>query len=163
MPKKSKSSNALQDKIQKKLKKRFTTADHHKALKARVDVLEKEFKALRKMLDEGARKASPVTKRRTANKPTANKPTANKPTANKPAANKPAASRSAAKNTNDLQMIKGIGAVIEKKLQEYGVKSYAQIAAWSSAEIEDFSQRLNFKGRIERERWVEQAKELIAK
>ncbi|MES9974982.1 MAG: hypothetical protein ABW094_12025 [Candidatus Thiodiazotropha sp.] len=158
MPKKSKSSNALQDKIQKKLKKRFTTSDHHKALKARVDVLEKEFKALRKMLDEGARKASPVTKRRTVNKPAANKPAANKP-----AANKPAASRSAAKNKNDLQMIKGIGAVIEKKLQEYGVKSYAQIAAWSSAEIEDFSQRLNFKGRIERERWVEQAKEMIAK
>ncbi|MBT3011556.1 MAG: hypothetical protein KUF77_12975 [Candidatus Thiodiazotropha sp. (ex Lucina aurantia)] len=153
MPKKSKSSKVLQDKIQKKLKKRFTTSDHHKALKARVDVLEKEFKALRKMLDEGARKASPVTKRRTVNKPAANKP----------AANKPAASRSAAKNTNDLQMIKGIGAVIEKKLQEYGIKSYAQIAAWSSAEIEDFSQRLNFKGRIERERWVEQAKELIAK
>ncbi|MEW8551421.1 MAG: hypothetical protein AB2533_13290 [Candidatus Thiodiazotropha endolucinida] len=148
MPKKSKSSKVLQDKIQKKLKKRFTTSDHHKALKARVDVLEKEFKALRKMLDEGARKASPVTKRRTVNKP---------------AANKPAASRSAAKNTNDLQMIKGIGAVIEKKLHEYGIKSYAQIAAWSSAEIEDFSQRLNFKGRIERERWVEQAKELIAK
>ncbi|MBT3044469.1 MAG: hypothetical protein KME67_16535 [Candidatus Thiodiazotropha sp. (ex Codakia orbicularis)] len=153
MPKKSKSSKVLQDKIQKKLKKRFTTSDHHKALKARVDVLEKEFKALRKMLDEGARKASPVTKRRTVNKPAANKP----------AANKPAASRSAAKNTNDLQMIKGIGAVIEKKLQEYGIKSYAQIAAWSSVEIEDFSQRLNFKGRIERERWVEQAKELIAK
>ncbi|MEW8067997.1 MAG: hypothetical protein AB2804_15355, partial [Candidatus Thiodiazotropha endolucinida] len=114
--------------------------------------------ALRKMLDEGARKASPVTKRRTVNKPAANKPVANKP-----AANKPAASRSAAKNKNDLQMIKGIGAVIEKKLQEYGVKSYAQIAAWSSAEIEDFSQKLNFKGRIEREHWVEQAKELIAK
>ncbi|MEW7998375.1 MAG: hypothetical protein AB2798_04340 [Candidatus Thiodiazotropha endolucinida] len=154
----SKSNKVLQDKIQKKLKKRFTTSDHHKALKARVDALEKEFKALRKMLDEGARKASPVTKRRTVNKPAANKPVANKP-----AANKPAASRSAAKNKNDLQMIKGIGAVIEKKLQEYGVKSYAQIAAWSSAEIEDFSQKLNFKGRIEREHWVEQAKELIAK
>ncbi|MEW7974526.1 MAG: hypothetical protein AB2821_13705 [Candidatus Thiodiazotropha endolucinida] len=153
MPNKSKSNKVLQDKIQKKLKKRFTTSDHHKALKARVDALEKEFKALRKMLDEGARKASPVTKRRTVNKPAANKP----------AANKPAASRSAAKNKNDLQMIKGIGAVIEKKLQEYGVKSYAQIAAWSSAEIEDFSQKLNFKGRIEREHWVEQAKELIAK
>lgn len=158
MPKMSKSNKVLQDKIQKKLKKRFTTSDHHKALKARVDALEKEFKALRKMLDEGARKASPVTKRRTVNKPAANKPVANKP-----AANKPAASRSAAKNKNDLQMIKGIGAVIEKKLQEYGVKSYAQIAAWSSAEIEDFSQKLNFKGRIEREHWVEQAKELIAK
>ncbi|MEW8681347.1 MAG: hypothetical protein AB2536_05530 [Candidatus Thiodiazotropha endolucinida] len=158
MPNKSKSNKVLQDKIQKKLKKRFTTSDHHKALKARVDALEKEFKALRKMLDEGARKASPVTKRRTVNKPAANKPAANKP-----AANKPAASRSAAKNKNDLQMIKGIGAVIEKKLQEYGVKSYAQIAAWSSAEIEDFSQKLNFKGRIEREHWVEQAKELIAK
>ncbi|MEW8029310.1 MAG: hypothetical protein AB2792_16460 [Candidatus Thiodiazotropha sp.] len=147
MPKKSKSNKALQDKIHNKLKKRFTKSDHHEALKARVEALEKEFKALRKLLDDGVRKASPVTKRRTVNKP---------------AANKPAAGRAAVKNTNNLQMIKGIGAVIEKKLQDYGVKSYTQIAAWSSAEIEDFSQRLNFKGRIERERWVEQAKELIA-
>jgi predicted flap endonuclease-1-like 5' DNA nuclease len=147
MPKKSKSKQALQDKIQKKLKQKFAKADHHKALKARVDTLEKEIKSLRKLLEKGARKASPASKRVTTKKPVAKKPAAN-PTA--------------VKSTSNLQMIKGIGAVIEKKLLEYGVKSYDQIAAWSSAEIDDFSQRLNFKGRIERERWVEQAKELIA-
>jgi predicted flap endonuclease-1-like 5' DNA nuclease len=147
MPKKSKSNKALQDKIQKKLKQKFVKADHHKALKARVSALEKELKALRKLLEKGARKATPASKRVTARKPAANKPTA---------------SPAAAKANNNLQMIKGIGAVIEKKLMEYGISSYGQIAAWGSAEIEDFSQRLNFKGRIERERWVEQAKELIS-
>lgn len=146
MPKKSKSNKALQAKLQNKLKQKFVKADHHKALKARVVALEKEFKALRKMLEGGARKASPASKRRTTKKPVAGKP---------------AASQAGAK-TNNLQMIKGIGAVIEKKLMEYGVNSYAQIAAWSDAEVEDFSQRLNFKGRIEREGWVEQAKQLLA-
>ena len=146
MPKKSKSNKALQAKIQKKLNQKFAKTDHHKALKARVDALEKEFKALRKMLDVGARKASPASKRRTTKMP---------------AAKKPAAPQAVTKTTN-LQMIKGIGSVIEKKLLEYGVNGCAQIAAWSDAEVEDFSQRLNFKGRIERERWVEQAKELLA-
>lgn len=147
MPKKSKSSKALQEMIQQKLKKQFVKSDSHKALKARVAMLEKEFKVLRKKLDGATRKASPVTKRRTAKKP---------------AANKAAGKLATASDNNNLQLIKGIGAVIEKKLHEYGVNSYTQIAAWSSAEVEDFSQRLNFKGRIERERWVEQANELIA-
>lgn len=146
MPKQSKSSKALQDKIQKKLMQKFVKADHHKVLKARVEVLEKELKALRKLLEKGARKASPATKRVTTKKSVAKSP---------------AARRSAANTADNLQVIKGIGAVIDKKLQEYGVNSYAQIAAWSPVEVEDFSQRLNFKGRIEREGWVEQAKALI--
>jgi large subunit ribosomal protein L21 len=152
MPKKRKINKALQDKIQKKLKQKFAKADHHKALKARVDALEKELKALRKLLLKGARKASPATKRVTTKKTVAKKTVAKKAQA----------SGTPAKITNNLRMIKGIGAVIEKKLLEYGVSSYTQIADWSSAEIEDFSQRLNFKGRIEREGWVEQAKELTA-
>ncbi|MCU7876724.1 MAG: hypothetical protein KZQ84_07950 [Candidatus Thiodiazotropha sp. (ex Lucinoma borealis)] len=81
----------------------------------------------------------------------------------KPAVKKPVARKAAApKANNNLQNIKGIGVVIEKKLHEYGVNSYQQIAAWSDTEVEDFSQRLNFKGRIEREKWVEQAKGLVA-
>jgi predicted flap endonuclease-1-like 5' DNA nuclease len=144
MPKKRKTNKAVEQKIQKKLKQKFVKSDHHKALKARVQVLEKEFKALRKMLEGGARKASPVNRTGAVKKP----------------AKRPA-SRKAATKSNDLQMIKGIGTVIEKKLLEYGVNSFAQIAAWSDAEIEEFSQRLNFKGRIEREGWVEQAKTLI--
>jgi predicted flap endonuclease-1-like 5' DNA nuclease len=149
MPKKSKSNKVLQDNIHNKLKQKFAKADHHKALKARVAALEKEFKSLRKLLDKGARKASPASKRVTTRKPAAKKSSSS-------------ASPAAEKATNNLQMIKGIGAVIETKLLEYGVNSYAQIAAWGSAEVEDFSQRLNFKGRIERERWVEQAKELMS-
>jgi predicted flap endonuclease-1-like 5' DNA nuclease len=147
MPKKRKSNKALKDKIQNKLKQKFVKADHYKALKARVKVLEKELKVLRKLLEKGARKASPATKRVTTKKPVAKKS---------------AARGATAKTTNNLQMIKGVGGVIEKKLHEYGIKSIDQIAAWSSVEVEDFSQRLNFKGRIERERWVEQAKALIA-
>jgi predicted flap endonuclease-1-like 5' DNA nuclease len=147
MPKKRKTNKALQDKIQKKLKQKCAKAGHHKALKARVDALEKELKALRKLLLKGARKASPATKRVTTKKTVAKKAQT---------------SGTPAKTTNNLQMIKGIGAVIEKKLLEYGVSSYTQIADWSNAEIEDFSQRLNFKGRIEREGWVEQAKALMA-
>lgn len=147
MPKKSKTNKTLESKIQKKLKQQFAKADHHKALKVRVDALEKELKALRKLLEGAARKASPASKRVSAKKPVDKGGDA---------------SRAAVKTGNNLQMIKGVGAVIEKKLQDFGVNSYAQIAAWGSAEIEDFSQRLNFKGRIEREGWVEQAKALIS-
>jgi predicted flap endonuclease-1-like 5' DNA nuclease len=147
MPKKSKSNSSLEAKILKKLKQKFAKVDQYKALKTRVNMLEKELKALRKLSDKEARKATPATKRVSARKP-ATKKTVTKHTT--------------VKTANNLQGIKGIGAVIEKKLLEYGINSYTQIAAWSSAEIEDFSQRLNFKGRIERERWVEQAKTLIA-
>ncbi|MES9994086.1 MAG: hypothetical protein ABW098_19210 [Candidatus Thiodiazotropha sp.] len=147
MPKKRKSSKSIEDKIQQSLKKKFAKSESHKALKARVAAVEKELKKLRKMLDEGKRKASPATKRRTVNKP---------------AVKKTRAPRKSAATADNLQMIKGIGTVIEKKLHDSGVNSYAQIAAWGSKEIEEFSQRLNFKGRIEREGWVEQAKELMA-
>ncbi|MCU7930163.1 MAG: hypothetical protein KZQ90_05135 [Candidatus Thiodiazotropha sp. (ex Codakia rugifera)] len=148
MPKISKSSKKLQHKIQKKLKKLFVKSDNHEALMSRVDALEKEFGELRQILEGGAKKAVPVPK---------------KPAVKKPAAKKPVARKAAApKANNNLQNIKGIGVVIEKKLHEYGVNSYEQIAAWSDTEVDDFSQRLNFKGRIEREKWVEQAKALAA-
>ena len=35
-----------------------------------------------------------------------------------------------------------------------------RLAAWGEAEIAEFDEKLSFKGRIEREGWVEQAKEL---
>ena len=40
--------------------------------------------------------------------------------------------------------------------------SFAQIAAWGDDDIDSFDEKLNFKGRIEREGWVDQAKALIA-
>jgi large subunit ribosomal protein L21 len=61
---------------------------------------------------------------------------------------------------DDLKKLSGVGPALEKKLHAAGVTSLAQIAAWGEAEIADFDEKLSFKGRIEREGWVEQAKEL---
>ncbi len=63
---------------------------------------------------------------------------------------------------DDLKRIRGIGVLIEKKLNAAGVMSYEQIANWTSADIDRMSQLLDFKGRIERENWVEQARILAS-
>ncbi len=63
---------------------------------------------------------------------------------------------------DDLKRIRGIGVLIEKKLNSMGVTGYDQIANWSAGDIERVSQVLDFKGRIERENWVEQARILAA-
>ena len=61
---------------------------------------------------------------------------------------------------DDLKKLSGVGPALEKKLIEGGVTSFAQIAAWTEADVAEFDEKLSFKGRIEREGWVEQAKEL---
>ncbi len=60
-----------------------------------------------------------------------------------------------------LTTINGIGPVIEKKLIALGISTFNQIAALDQAQIDEINSELSFKGRIEREQWVEQAKELI--
>jgi len=62
---------------------------------------------------------------------------------------------------NDLKRIRGIGVLIEKRLNAMGISRYEQIANWTSGEIDRVSQVLEFKGRIEREGWVEQARILL--
>lgn len=57
-----------------------------------------------------------------------------------------------------LTDIDGVGPVIEKKLIAAGVTSFKQIAEWTEADIAKFDEELSFKGRIEREEWVKQAK-----
>lgn len=59
---------------------------------------------------------------------------------------------------DDLKRIRGIGVLIEKKLNSMGITGYEQIANWSSTDIDRVSEVLDFKGRIERENWVEQAR-----
>lgn len=78
---------------------------------------------------------------------------------------KPRASASSkapvASNSNDeLTFIKNIGPVLEKKLNGVGISRFEHIAGWSEKDINAFSGELNFKGRIEREEWVQQAREL---
>ncbi len=63
---------------------------------------------------------------------------------------------------HDLKRIRGIGVLIEKKLNSMGISRYEQIAEWTMPDIERVSQVLDFKGRIERENWVEQARILAS-
>ncbi|MDZ4403571.1 hypothetical protein [Prosthecobacter sp.] len=64
---------------------------------------------------------------------------------------------------DDLTELKGIAKVLEQRLHEFGIYTYAQIAAWNEEHIKEFSARLAFKDRIQREQWVEQARQLAAK
>ncbi|UWQ89985.1 NADH-quinone oxidoreductase subunit E [Rhodobacteraceae bacterium M382] len=67
-----------------------------------------------------------------------------------------------AAGTDDLKLLKGVGPKLEEKLNEAGVTSFAQVAAWGPEDIERMDDLLSFKGRIERDGWVEQAKQLAA-
>ena len=62
--------------------------------------------------------------------------------------------------SDDLKKIKGIGPVLEKRLNEYGVHFFKQIALWSKQDIIDFEIHLpEFHNRVERDQWVAGAKE----
>ncbi len=71
---------------------------------------------------------------------------------------KPAAEATA--GADDLKQLSGVGPALEKKLHAAGVTTFAQIAAWGADDITAMDEQLSFKGRIEREGWVEQAKKL---
>ena len=64
---------------------------------------------------------------------------------------------------NDLTRIKGVGPKLVALLADLGVTTFAQIAAWSDADVERVDAQLGrFKGRITRDQWIEQAKLLSA-
>ncbi|MDH4988877.1 NADH-quinone oxidoreductase subunit E [Aminobacter anthyllidis] len=61
---------------------------------------------------------------------------------------------------DDLKLISGVGPKIEGTLHELGIFTFGQVASWKKAEREWVDGYLNFKGRIERDDWVKQAKAL---
>ena len=58
---------------------------------------------------------------------------------------------------DNLKQIKGIGPKIEASLNVMGIYHFDQIALWTKANIDWVDGQLAFKGRIRRERWVDQA------
>ena len=79
------------------------------------------------------------------------------PKAEKKAEPKQAAPKAEA-GADDLKRLSGVGPALEKKLHEQGVTTFAQIASWGPEDIADMDDKLSFKGRIERDGWVDQAK-----
>ncbi len=62
---------------------------------------------------------------------------------------------------DNLKLIRGVGPKQERLLNEIGVYHYDQIAAWTPEEVAWADQNLvGFKGRVSRDGWVAQAKEL---
>lgn len=63
---------------------------------------------------------------------------------------------------DDLKKISGVGPVLEGKLNALGITTFAQVAAFTAEDIAKVDDALNFKGRIERDNWLEQAASLAA-
>jgi predicted flap endonuclease-1-like 5' DNA nuclease len=62
---------------------------------------------------------------------------------------------------DDLKLIVGIGPVLERMLHRLGVATYRQVAHWSERDIDEIDAQLpEFPGRIRRDGWVTQAREL---
>ena len=61
---------------------------------------------------------------------------------------------------DDLKLISGVGPVLEKKLNDLGITTFAQVAKFTKKQIAEVDDRLSFKGRIERDDWKAQAKAL---
>ena len=108
-------------------------------------------------------------------KPAAKKAAAkSKASSAKPAAAKKApAKKPAAKNAgperlkkakggkaDDLKLISGVGPKLEKTLNGLGFFHFEQIAKWKKADVAIVDDELKFKGRIERDDWIKQAKAL---
>jgi predicted flap endonuclease-1-like 5' DNA nuclease len=73
----------------------------------------------------------------------------------------PALLRAPEGKPDDLLLIKGIGPKLNQLLNSLGVWHYRQIVSWTPAEVSWVNAKIDFKGRIQRERWQPQAAELM--
>ncbi len=92
--------------------------------------------------------------------------------AKKPKQTKPAAKKSAAPKRSaflarpvgapdDLTQIKGIGPKLAGSLQDAGIHHFWQIAALSNKDVEKVDAQLKLSGRIARDSWIKQARDLM--
>ena len=80
------------------------------------------------------------------------------------AAEAEAAQEPTEQEVDDLKEIVGIGKAFERTLHELGVYSFRQIANFGVADIARVNMELReFKGRMEQDDWIGQAKELYFK
>ncbi len=90
------------------------------------------------------------------------KPAAKAKAAPVAAAAQPLAAPVADGKSDDISLIGGIGPKMETGMRELGYNTFAAIAAMSADDVAKAEAHLKQKGRIGREEWIEQAKELLA-
>ncbi|SMX24280.1 50S ribosomal protein L21 [Boseongicola aestuarii] len=125
------------------------------------DILEKgaDKSGVKAAMGAGSVSGVAVAAAKPAKKAAAKKEAAPETKAAAPAKAAPKA-KAADAGADDLKKLSGVGPALEKKLHAAGVTTFAQIAAWGADDIAEFDEKLSFKGRIEREGWVDQAKAL---
>jgi predicted flap endonuclease-1-like 5' DNA nuclease len=80
----------------------------------------------------------------------------------KHAGRRPYGLASALGQPDNLKKIRGIGPQNERRLNALGIWHFAQIAAWSEDNVKWVGSYLAFAGRIDREKWIAQARDLAA-
>ena len=76
----------------------------------------------------------------------------------------PAAAGPAVPLEDDLTRIQGVGRIVQQRLKGVGVVSFHQIATWTDTEIAYIENNVlgrSYSGRVSREGWQVQAKELL--
>jgi predicted flap endonuclease-1-like 5' DNA nuclease len=67
-----------------------------------------------------------------------------------------------ARHRDDLKVVNGIGPKMESILNDFGIQAWEQLAAFTKADVAKVSDAIDtFPGRIERDEWVSQAKDLV--
>jgi F-type H+-transporting ATPase subunit gamma len=61
---------------------------------------------------------------------------------------------------DDLEEIVGIGPVYAGELTAMGITTFAQLAAWTADDVQRIGDALGAEGRIDREDWIQQARQL---
>jgi len=113
----------------------------------------------------------PTRKDASGKKPSQPKPKsksrAKSATAAKSAAKKPLRARGLKSaiggKADNLKTIRGVGPKLEKTLNGLGIFHFEQIAGWGAKDVSEVDDLLSFKGRIERDKWIAQAKKLAKK
>jgi len=152
---------------------RKAAAEKEAAERAAAEKAAAEKAAAEKAAAEKAAAEKAAAEKAAAEKAAAEKAAAEKAAAEKAAAEKAAAEKEAAETVkpwglagpiggkaDNLTRIKGIGTKINGILNDLGIYHFTQIAAWTAKEVAEVDAKIKFKGRIEREKWVEQAKVL---
>ncbi len=62
---------------------------------------------------------------------------------------------------DDLKLISGIGESLEKTLHKCGIFYFEQIASFNLKDVKTVDKLLNFRGRIDRDDWIKQARVLM--
>ena len=80
----------------------------------------------------------------------------------KHAGRRPFGLESAVGEPDNLKKIRGIGPQNERRLHALGIWHFSQIAGWSEDNVKWVGSYLAFAGRIDREKWIAQARDLAA-